>query len=346
MELEPFNLDKIRNFIQPIEEIEGKLNRLSSIRKEVFDKFQKIKQVIEDDESLDIVNEIVENLDHSSRNLESTSQINLNKYLKFYNSLIRKYKEKFKSKLIESKIDEEKVNSLGLNLIETKNLSRVVSGSSYIKSLNYVLWSDLIDSLKKNTLFRSIIKNFEDFYNKILEGRFQRELEKIPEGTEDELIKDYREIFFDSPNTTFNDYLEEIKSKLTSEELKEREKVIRQAEEKEKFESLKKKQEMQRDTYEEYLKYSEEEFQRRRRRKKRQTLTDLVAKSKKGDELTEDVAEKIDTFKKKLNRSFEDKYLIQNEADQDPLDLVRERKEKKQKEYKKHIKKFENNNDE
>ncbi|MEJ2279674.1 MAG: hypothetical protein P8Y70_18315, partial [Candidatus Lokiarchaeota archaeon] len=80
--------------------------------------------------------------------MESTSQINLNKYLKFYNSLIRKYKEKFKSKLIESKIDEEKVNSLGLNLIETKNLSRVVSGSSYIKSLNYVLWSDLIDPLK------------------------------------------------------------------------------------------------------------------------------------------------------------------------------------------------------
>ncbi|KKL55087.1 hypothetical protein LCGC14_2258910, partial [marine sediment metagenome] len=51
-------------------------------------------------------------------------------------------------------------------------------------------------------------------------------------------------------------------------------------------------------------------------------------------EISEEISEKIEKFKSKFNKSFEEKYLIKKDEEKDPIDLIRERKSNKDKEYK------------
>jgi hypothetical protein len=345
MEFETFTLEKIQDFIQPIESIESKLSLLNSIYDEINEKKSLINNLDDKDFKAQF-NILYEKVLNITEDVRKSSQENLNTYFKIYDHLTKKHKDKLKNRLLISELDKEKLYNLGLYLIDNKEISRVISQSSYIKSLNFELWSDILDSLKQNTLFINAIENLEGFYSKILEQKFELEMNTIPEDTDENLIRDYKKMFFENPDLAFDDFLSNLESKLTKEELKKRKKVIEETKQRKKLDELKKSQELQRETYEEYLKYSEEEFQRRRRRQKRKTLTDLVSKSGRGDEVTEDIKEKIDNFKKKFNNKFEDKYLVQKEGEQDPLDLIRERKDRKQKEYKKHIKKFETDNNE
>ncbi len=69
-------------------------------------------------------------------------------------------------------------------------------------------------------------------------------------------------------------------------------------------------------------------------------MSDLKNLPSKDIEISEDVAEKIEEYKSQLKKSFEQEYFIQKDEETDPLDVIRERKQKAEKEYKKHIKKF------
>ena len=84
--------------------------------------------------------------------------------------------------------------------------------------------------------------------------------------------------------------------------------------------------------------------ERRRRKKKREKLSDLTlqSKSSKKVEISEEISEKIEKFKTQLENGFKDKNLYQKELDKDPIDIIRERKKRKDKEYKNHVKKFKN----
>jgi len=92
----------------------------------------------------------------------------------------------------------------------------------------------------------------------------------------------------------------------------------------------------------EYFKYSPQELERRKRREKRKNLKDLQDKPAEEVEITPEISEKIQEYKEKLDSSFKEKYLIQKDDSTDPLDLIRERKITKEKEYKSHIGKFKN----
>ncbi|TFF90401.1 MAG: hypothetical protein EU548_03220, partial [Promethearchaeota archaeon] len=147
MKLKPFNLETIRNLSSFIEEVEAKVNHIDNLRQVLINKISHRQKREENHEKENKIYTVATDLNSLTISLKSTSEGNLNKYYRFYNQLIKKYKEQYKSKLVKSHINKEKANSLGLFLIENKNVSKVISESSFIKSLNYTLWSDLIDSL-------------------------------------------------------------------------------------------------------------------------------------------------------------------------------------------------------
>ena len=158
------------------------------------------------------------------------------------------------------------------------------------------------------------------------------------------MIKEFEKVFREDTNITFKDFLQLIKEDLTQKDLTVRKDKIGRAKEKEELERLKKKQEEQKQTYEDYLKLSDSEFERRIRKKSREKLKNITSINEgKKIEITDEVSEKIEKFKSKFNKSFEEKYLVQKDDEQDPLELIRERRKKKKKEYKKYKDHFDKN---
>ena len=98
------------------------------------------------------------------------------------------------------------------------------------------------------------------------------------------------------------------------------------------------------ESYKVYIKLSDKDFKRKMRKKKRESLSDLATEHENTDQIqmSEEITEKIEKFKLKFDSSFDEKYLIKRDDEKDPLDIIRERKERKKKEYKDYIKKFEN----
>ena len=174
-----------------------------------------------------------------------------------------------------------------------------------------------------------------------MKKRLTAELNKIPEHIDPTLIDDYKKSFF-TEEKTFDRYLQEIESHLSKEELKYKRITTQKIKDKEELDELKKEQDEQfrTSTYQDYIKLSSAEFDRRRRKQRREKLSDLKNLPTKDIEISEDVAEKIVEYKSQLKKSFEQEYLIQKDEDTDPLDVIRERKQIEEKEYKKHIKKF------
>ncbi len=92
--------------------------------------------------------------------------------------------------------------------------------------------------------------------------------------------------------------------------------------------------------YEEYLKYTNKEFQKRRRREKRTNLVKLQEKPAIQIEVTKEVTEKIEEYKSKMKTDFNRKYFIQKDEEKDPVSLIKDLKKKKKEEYKIHLEKI------
>jgi hypothetical protein len=92
--------------------------------------------------------------------------------------------------------------------------------------------------------------------------------------------------------------------------------------------------------YEEYLKYTNKEFQKRRRREKRTTLVELQEKSAIPIEITKEQAEKIEDYKSKMKTDFNKKYFIQKDEEKDPVSLIKELRKKKEEEYNTYLEKI------
>jgi len=240
-------------------------------------------------------------------------------------------------------LNEELTKSIGLSLIEDKKISKIIDFVSFIPSIEIPEWLDLLDSLKYNTIFLKSVKKIRNYYYELLKVRLDIELKKVPENTDPILINEYKNYFKKTPTLTFDNFMEIIESQLTQQEISVKKGVIKKVREKEELEKLKKKQEEQKETYENYLKLSDSEFKRMRRKKRREKLTEISpeSKGKKDIELTDEVSEKIEKFKSQLEKSFDEKYMIQKDEDKDPLDLIRERKKRKEKEYKNYKDHFE-----
>lgn len=344
MENELFKLENIRDIAEPINSVQGNLQSLKEVSEDLNTSYKESKLP---DQSLEQEFEEIKLLiqDVKDKMLQISNQ-NINNFLHLKDELVSKYKETFKSKIKKYNLDSDKTKSIGLNLIEQKRINIIIDKVSYVSALGSPQWLDLTDSLKNNSLFLSAIKNISGYYKQLIEKKLENQLKKIPDHIDQVLVNEFKKIFRQDPSISFHKFYDDLKAQLKKKDVEEKSKIIKEIKKKEELQKLKEEQEKQlkssKSSYKDYFKYSEKEFERRRRREKRKKLSDLLKKPSEEKELSEDVVDKIDKFKSKLDQSMRKKY-IKEEEDKNPLDVIRERKEKKRKEYKKYRDRVKNN---
>ncbi|MFX0021359.1 MAG: hypothetical protein ACFE9S_03475 [Candidatus Hermodarchaeota archaeon] len=339
-----FNLEKIKELTNPIGDLQIELNQINDKSFKIAKNMERIEQEFVDTSFLSQISNLKELLTNVKIKLDKISKINLNRFLDFQNQLITKYKDHFKERVKNLNLNRATAKKIGLNLVEEKKISKIIEFVSYVPSIEITDWLKLLDSLKHNTIFLKSIKKTHKFYENLIQIKLKEELSRIPGEVNPNLIKEYENFFIQNPTLSFDEYLKIIETKLTQYELSEKRAIIEKVKEKQELEKLKKKQEEQKTTYENYLKLSDSEFKRLRRKKSREKLTDISKKSteKKSIEISDEVSEKIKKFKSQFEKSFNEKYMIQKDEDKDPIDLIRERKKRKDKEYKQFEDHFEN----
>jgi hypothetical protein len=339
-----FNLEKMKELTSSLDVLQASTHQLN----EDSDNFKAyILSVIPNFTSeifLSQIEEIREIMMAVQDKIEKLSMENVVSFLTLQENLIKKYKEKKHNELKKLDLNQTRLREIGLHLIETRKINKTINKISYIPSIEIAQWSEVLDSLKLNSLFISTMQNFKLYYENIIQDKLKLELSKIPKNADQILIKDFEKAFHEDPYITFTEFIQDFESKLTQKELKTKRQFIAKAKEQEELEKLKKAQEEQREAYNDYLKLSDKAFERKTRKKSREKLKDVKIANKEGKkiEISDEISEKIEKFKSKLDKSFEEKYLIQKEDEIDPLDLIRERKVKKKKEYKKFKDHFEN----
>ncbi|MGV9204047.1 MAG: hypothetical protein ACOC44_08490 [Promethearchaeia archaeon] len=338
MENELFKMEKIKKLTEPIDLIQGNLQSLKD-ESEDFDA-RGIEIEIKGDSLDEEFKQIESIIKDIKETLVDISNRNINQFLNLKEHLISKYKESFNEKLKRFGINSKKTKEIGLKLIDRKEISIIIKKVSYISSLGTSQWLDLTDSLKNNSLFQSSVRKISDYYDEIIKKKLSRELEKIPEHIDEVIITEFKKQFLQDPSINFTEFYDNLKAELTKKDIEDKSKIIKKIREEEKLQKLKEELEKQlkssKSSYQDYFKYSEREFERRRRRKRRGKLSELQDAPSKEREISDEVAEKINKFKSKLDRSFRKKYMKEEEEEKSPLDIVRERKEKKRKEYKKY----------
>ncbi|MFX0030814.1 MAG: hypothetical protein ACFE8B_16495 [Candidatus Hermodarchaeota archaeon] len=332
-----FNLEKIKELTSSLDELQAKTHQLNEHSKKIKVYKQSVIENFTSEIFLSQFEEITKIMLTIKNEIEKISMDNIANFLVLQENLIKKYKEKNHIKLKKLKLNQTQLREIGLYLIEKKKINKSINKISYIPAIEVPQWSEILDSLKQNSLFLKTMKKFEVFYENIIQDKLKLELSKISQNVDNTLIKDFEKAFLDNPYITFSDFLQDFESKLTQKEMKTKRQYITELREQEELEKLKKKQEEQKEAYNDYLKLSDKAFERKLRKKSREKLGNIKTdrKEKKNLELSDEITEKIEKFKSKLDKSFEEKYLIQKDDEQDPLDLIRERKVKKQKEYKK-----------
>ena len=336
MENQLFNLKKIRELTSPVEALQGKVNQITNLVVQFESEKLKISDYSENESFLNQITEIANILNSINLNLKTTFTSNINEFLRFNNKLINKYKTDLKSNLKLVDINSNNTREIGQSLIEKKNISKIITQISNTPSISIKQWLELIDALNQNTIFLLSAKKLQKSYLKIVKNRLASELKKIPINTPSSIIEEFEQQFNLYHDLTYERFLKTMKSKLTEEELQAKKESLTRSKQKQEIEELKKKQEEQTESYESYLKLSEKEFERKRRKGKREKLIDVIeSKNQKKLELSEEVSEKIEKFKMKFDKNSNENYLVKENIDEDPIKVIRERKKKKDKEYKK-----------
>ncbi|TFF98493.1 MAG: hypothetical protein EU547_01455 [Promethearchaeota archaeon] len=329
-----FNIDTIKSFFTSTDELQGKLANIESRTQKFSDQNITLKKENIDETLTDQFIEISQKIEKINDILINITQENLENLLSCKEILTKNYRKIYIDQLEQERLTQDKLKKIGLSLIERKETVKIISTPSFIKSLRVNQWTDILDYLNSNSLFTQLVKKVDEYYQDLLNNRLKGELSKIPDNIDEMLIEDFKDAFMEDPKLTFNRFMREIKTKLTEKELEKRKKLIDETKEKEKLEELKRKQEEQKKTYEEYLKYSEKEFERRRRKRQRKSLSEIAEQPKEKTDIDEEKKKKIESFKSKFNNSFEKKYLKTKDDERDPIDLVRQRRKRKEEEYK------------
>lgn len=344
-EYQVFNLEKIKDLTSSIDVLQARVHQLTGQSLKVETWKQLVNERFSEEKFLSQIDTLSDLLIDTRNKLQKIAKENIGRFLNFQGGLIRKYKEINQQKLKKLKLVGDSSRRIGLFLIENRKISKLIYKISYTPSLEVSQWLEILDSLQQNSLFLKIMKKFEIYRENLIQDKLKIEVNKIPKDTEVSLVKEYEKVFLEDPELSFKEFLQILENNLTQQELKEKRVLVKEAKEKEELKTLKKNQEEQKETYNDYLKLSESEFKRKRRKKSREKLKNISKNGKemKEIEISDEISEKIEKFKSKLDKTFEDKYLIQKDDEKDPLDLVRERKRKKQKEYKEYKDHFEEN---
>ena len=336
------DLNRIKNITQPLISLQNGLGSLSSLVEQIEQSRKGIHEINSLDLDKQQINQLLTLLQEFHNEITKITNKNINNFLTFQGNLLKKYREQYKDHLIRLKIDQEKSRNLGLYLIAQKKISKVDHQISYVNSIILDDWFNLLDSLNQNSLFLSLIHKIRDYYREITQNRLKMELEKIPEEFDIVIKNEFKNAFNKDPDLSFEQFFNEYETLLTAADLSTRRELLQRVKEKEELEKLKLKQAEQKQGYKDYLKLSAREFERQRRKKSREKLSeiDISSNTKEELEISEEVSEKIELFKSQFEKKFQDDYLIGVDQEQDPLDLIRERKKMKAEEFKKFKKHF------
>jgi hypothetical protein len=336
MENQLFNLKKIRELTSPVENLQGKVNKITNLINQFESEKLNVSQYSDNEPFLNQITDITIILESINKNLKNIFTNNINDFLNLKHELTNKYKNDLKNNLNFFDLNKKHTILIGHSLIEKRNISKILTQISYTPSISVTQWLELFDALNQNTIFLSSVENLQKSLLKNVKKRLDYELKKIPNDTPSSIIEEFERQFNINYELTYEKFLKTIESKLTEEELQAKKELLSKSKQKQKFEELKKKQEVQMETYESYLKLSKKEFERKLRKGKREKLTDV---SESGDqkklELSDEVTEKIEKFKMKFDKKSDKNYLLKEDIDEDPLKIIRDRKKKKEKEYKK-----------
>jgi len=336
MENQLFNLKKIRELTSPVESLQGKINKMTNLINQFESEKLNVSQYSDNESFLNQITDITIILERINKNLKNIFTNNINDFLNLKHELTNKYKNDLKNNLNFFDLNKKHTILIGHSLIEKRNISKILTQISYTPSISVTQWLELFDALNQNTIFLSSVENLQKSLLKNVKKRLDYELKKIPNDTPSSIIEEFERQFNINYELTYEKFLKTIESKLTEEELQAKKELLSKSKQKQEFEELKKKQEVQMETYESYLKLSKKEFERKLRKGKREKLTDV---SESGDqkklELSDEVTEKIEKFKMKFDKKSDKNYLLKEDIDEDPLKIIRDRKKKKEKEYKK-----------
>jgi len=232
-----------------------------------------------------------------------------------------------------------------------KDIYRELYGKTIINTQNFIIFQENLTRKYKDS-FREDLSSLELSQSDIIReiGLFlikNKEISKIIENisfvlalTSNQWVSIFNSLKY---NSIFLSILQKSAKFLEAQKLKLTEKILKEKEEIENSKQLLDKQPSpELDKYQEYLKYSKEEFRRRRRRERRVSLETLEEKPEIQIEVTKDVSEKIEEFKSKLRTDFNEKYLIQKDDQQDPITLIRKLKKKREEKYQEYLKKIKN----
>jgi len=342
METELFSLEKIRELTAPIKALQGRVNQVSNLVNNLETEQQLASFYYGNDLFLKNLAQLTKLVNQINENLKIVSNHNINKFLKLKNYLIIKYKQSIKDRLKTIDLDNEYLIQIGLSLIENKTISKIIERITYIPSVSIKQWLDLIDALNQNTLFLKSVDNLRAHYKIILQNKLKKELAKIPSNVKSSITEAFKKQFHITPEITYNKFIQTLEHKLTEEELKSQKELLEKNKERREIEELIKQQEEQTESYDNYLKLSNKEFERRLRKQKREKLTDISdMENKKNLEITEEISQKIEEFKEKIDKRSEERYGILGDSSADPIKLIRERKRKKKEEYNKYKDHFE-----
>ena len=334
METELFNLKKIKGLTAPIKALQGKVNQVSNLVKNLELEQQVASSYYGNDSFLKDFAQLTKLVDQINENLKTLSNHNVNKFLKLKNYLINKHKQSINERLKSNDLDDNYLIQIGLSLIENKEISKIIERITYIPSVSVKEWLDLIDALNQNTLFLKSVDNLREHYKIILQNKLKKELDKMPSDVKSSVIEDFERQFYLTPEITYDKFIQSLEHKLTEEELKSKKDLLEKRKEKKEIEELKKQQEKQTESYDSYLKFSNKEFERRLRKQKREKLTDISdTGNKKNLEITEEISQKIEMFKKQMDKRSEEHHHTLSDSSADPIKLIRERKRKKKEEY-------------
>jgi len=336
MENQLFNLKKIRELTSPVENLQGKINKIANLVNQFESEKLLVSQYSVNESFLNQVTDLTIILENINKNLKNIFNHNINDFLNLKHELTNKYKNDLKNNLKLIDLNKNCTIVIGHSLIEKRGISKIITQISYIPSISITQWLELIDALNQNTIFLSSAEKLQKSFLKIIKKRLDYELKKIPNDTPSSIIEKFEQQFNLNYELTYEEFIKTIESKLTEEELQVKKELLSKSKQKQEIEDLKKNQEEQMETYNSYLKLSKTEFERRLRKKKREKLTDVSESgNQKKLELTDEVTEKIEKFKMKFNKISDKNYLLEENFDEDPIKIIRERKKKKEKEYKK-----------
>ena len=332
------DLEKIKELAEPVENLQNSLNKLgnNSI------KLQEIKQQLASNDDLRIEDNQLSELFNLIQKLDSeitkVTNNNISSLLSIQANLILRYKTKYNNHLKNLNRDLQKIKNLGFSLIKKRSLSKIGSEISYIPSINFGEWLEILDSLKENSLFKKSIEKLALYYRTLVEKKLEKELTKISKQIDPLIIERFKIAFLKDNDLTFDDFFKAYNLNLTDKALSTRKEIIENAKKKEELEKIKKKQEEQNQLYEDYLNLSSKEFERRRRKKRREKLSEIQPDNNPSKKLniSDEISEKIEQFKSQFDKKYQEDYLKEDEDQRDPIELVRERKKFKTEEFKKY----------